>query len=106
MRDFHPLEVADRGSDKQLRMGENLNYFNFENWGVNYWPSVYDVCLTLSQDWLRVYLVWRCDSDFIDRHDVIVCQIYPYIIKQFSMDHWPTMWVHFGPTLDQHEPNI
>ena len=28
MRDFHPLEVADRGSDTQLRMGENLNYFN------------------------------------------------------------------------------
>ena len=25
MRNFHPLEVVDRGSEAQLQVGENLN---------------------------------------------------------------------------------
>ena len=28
MRNFHPLEVVGRGSETQLRVGENLNYVN------------------------------------------------------------------------------
>ena len=28
MSNFHPLEVAGRGSDTQLQVRENLNYYN------------------------------------------------------------------------------
>ena len=33
MSSFHPLEVVDRGSDPQLKMGENLNKFNEQDKG-------------------------------------------------------------------------
>ena len=29
MSNFHPLEVAGRGSETQLQVGENLGFLNF-----------------------------------------------------------------------------